>query len=112
MVVTWTFGEAPRRWYIEPLGSAVSLYTSYAIAFEGCLDAVSDTAHASAPTAQTAASECIRMERKFWSRTGSQEEVDACVKLATVDLSSEPDAHRRWAYVCASVLSATGFVSY
>jgi hypothetical protein len=52
------------------------------------------------------------MARKFWSRAPSDDEVKACTDVALTDTASEPDAKRRWAYTCASLLSASGFLTY
>ncbi len=117
-----TFGDPPARWYSEPQPGAVNLYQAYRIAFEGCVEYTSkDEKYAAAPDATTAATECSAFARKFWSRTASQEETDACAKLATTDsLKENPTGagvvdttpRRRWAYACAAVLSADGFLMY
>jgi hypothetical protein len=108
-----TFGIEPARWLVEPQASAINLYQSYRIAFQGCLTATNTGAnYANAPTAGTADTECKAWQRKFWSRSPTQAEVDSCVQVATVDTTSETNARRRWAYTCAAVLSATGFMTY
>jgi hypothetical protein len=115
-----TFGNPVARWYVEPQANAVSLYTAYRIAFQGCLTATAtDTKYASVPSNTTAATECSAWARKFWSRTPTQAEVDSCVKVAMVDTLKEgaPTAtttlpRRQWAYTCASVLTSAGFMTY
>jgi hypothetical protein len=108
-----TFGAPPARWYQEPTVSAVSLFTSYRVAFEGCLE-LTKTApeYAAAPTDVTAAAQCTTLARKFWSRTPTPEEITACTTVATVDTAGETDVRRRWAYVCAPLLSSAPFLAY
>ena len=108
-----TFGAAPARWYTEPTVSAVSLFTSYRVAFEGCLE-LTKTApeYAAAPTDVTAAAQCTKLARKFWSRTPTPEEITTCTTVATVDTAAETDVRRRWAYVCAPLLSSAPFLAY
>jgi hypothetical protein len=108
-----TFGAPPARWYTEPQVSAVSLFTSYRVAFEGCLE-LTKTApeYAAAPTDVTAAAQCATLARKFWSRTATPEEITACTTVATVDTAGETDVRRRWAYTCAPLLSAAPFLAY
>jgi len=108
-----TFGIIPARWFSEPKANAVSLYTSYRIAYQGCLTAVQNGSQfGNTPDAATAATQCQQWGRTFWSRTPLQPEVDACVKVATVDTAAETNARRRWAYACASVLTASDFLTY
>lgn len=106
------FGEDPPRWYAEPTAGAVSLYTTYGVGFTGCYDSMGDAQYGQAPTVQAAESECARMQRKFWLRTPTAEETKACVDLAVTGLASEATPRRRWAHVCASVLTAAGFTTY
>lgn len=108
-----TFGQPPARWYVEPQASAITLYSAYRVAFQGCLTYTASPAkYASVPSSGTAATECAALAHGFWSRTATQEEIDACVKVATVDTAKETDPRRRWAYACASVLTAAGFLTY
>ena len=108
-----TFAITPNRWVTEPVASGVTIYTTYRIAFQGCLTATTTPAqYGSVPSNTTAATECADWARKFWSRTATQPEIDACVKVAMVDTMTETNARRRWAYTCASVLTATGFTTY
>jgi hypothetical protein len=106
------FDDPPPRWFSETKSSAGTVYAFYAVAFDGCLAFTSTgTAYAAAPTVATATSECTTMAQKFWSRAPTAEETQACVDVA-MGSSSEPSARRRWAYTCAAVLSAAGFVAY
>lgn len=113
-----TFGSDPARWYTEPAANAVSIYTAYRIAFQGCLTATStDAKWASVPSITTAQTECGAWARKFWSRTPTAAELGACQKVAMEDTLREgtntnPDPRRRWAYACASVLTSAGFLTY
>lgn len=108
-----TFGQPVARWNEEPEGSAVNLYTAFRIGFETCLVYTqTDAKYAAAPADATATSECRAMARRFWSRTATPEESAACVQMATVESAKETDPRRRWAYACASVLTAAGFLTY
>ncbi|MGQ0503911.1 MAG: hypothetical protein ACT4TC_01175 [Myxococcaceae bacterium] len=108
-----TFGEPAVRWNTEPQASAVSLYTAYRVAFQGCLTYTGTAAaYAAAPSDASAATECGNFATKFWSRSASSAEITTCVKATVADTTTEPDARRRWAYGCAAVLSAAGFLSY
>lgn len=106
------YGDAPARWFSEPTAGAVSLYTTYSIAFSGCYDTMTDPKYAAAPTAATADTECKALQRKFWQRSPTPEEVTACVTLATTDLATETVPRRRWAHACASLMTAAGFTTY
>lgn len=117
-----TFGEAPPRWFVEPVPGAVSLYQSYRVAFEACLgETKTDPQWAVAPTTEAAKTQCAAWQRKFWSRTPPSESIAACATVAVTDSASEvvpggatraTDPRRRWAYACASVLTAGDFVMY
>jgi hypothetical protein len=115
-----TFGQDANRWLTEPTSSAVTVYSAYRVAFQGCLTVTTNTANTryqTLPSNTTAATECASWARKFWSRDATQTEIDACVQVAMVDTTREgmntnPAANRRWAYTCASVLSAAGFMTY
>jgi hypothetical protein len=114
------FGAAPARWYAEPQASAVSLYTTYRVAFRGCLQySTTMPTWSTQPTAATAATECAALQQKAWDRVPVKEEIDACVAIATDEASfakgtPQPvtDAKTKWAYACASVLSSSNFTSY
>lgn len=108
-----TFGKPEARWYDEPSVGSVVLQTSYTIAFDGCLTYTATAPEfASTPTAADAATQCGAMARKFWSKTASPDQITACADVAVSGSSSIPDARKRWAYACASVLTAAGFLTY
>jgi hypothetical protein len=108
-----TFSTPPPRWYVEPFGSAMSLYASFDVAFQGCLAMEGTQAkYAASPTTAAATAECASWAYSFWSRSAEQAELDACVNVATVHSAAEPTAPRRWAYACATMLTATAFLTY
>ena len=108
-----SFDDAPVRWYTEAQHSGVSLNAVFGISFEAC-GAYTKTApeYADAPTPESAAKVCAALMRKAWSREASPEEIAACTTLATTKLAAEPDARRRWTYVCSSVLSSSQFLTF
>src|SRR5690606_13192745 len=108
-----TFGQPAQRWYEEPSANAVALQTAYSIAFDGCLTYTASGAEfAAAPDATSAETQCAAMARKFWSKTPGPQEIAACVEGATTGSAAEPQARRKWAYACASVLTSAGFLTY
>ncbi len=106
------FGTVPPRWYVEPTANAVNLYTNYSVGFSGCYDKMTEATYAAAPTAQTAEAECSRMQKAYWLKTPTTEEIGACRDLAMTALASEANPRRRWAHLCASVLTSAGFTTY
>lgn len=106
------FGDVPARWYAEPTAGAVSLYTTYGVAFTACYDAMTQGNYTQMPTAETARSECARWQRKAWLRTPTEDETRVCVELAVGGLATEPVARRRWAHACAAVHTSAGFTTY
>lgn len=108
-----TFGKPEPRWYDEPSVGSVVLQTSYTIAFDGCLTYTATAPEfAKAPTAADASAQCAAMTKKFWSRTASPDQITACADVAVSGSASIPDARKRWAYACASVLTSAGFLTY
>jgi len=55
---------------------------------------------------------CGALMRKAWSKTAAPRRIASCTTLATTKLATEPDARRRWAYVCASILSSSQFLTF
>lgn len=108
-----SFDDPPARWFEEAQHSGVSLNAIFDISFDGCL-AYTKTApeYAAAPTAQSAAQVCGALMRKAWSRTASPDEITSCTNLAMNKLAAEPDARRRWTYVCSSILSSSQFLTF
>ena len=108
-----SFTSAPARWYEEPQATGVGLATLYGVGFEGGLAyAKSDAKFGLAPTAQSAPVECAAFMSKAWMRTPIPAEIQECVTFATTGLSKETNPQRKWAYVFASILSATRFITY
>ena len=107
-----TFGATPPRWYIEPESNAVSLYSSMRIAFVGCLNVTATAQYDVMPDATNARTICGDFAHRFWSRVPNTEELDSCVALVTTKTGEEPNARRKWAYACASVLSSASFLTY
>jgi hypothetical protein len=105
------FGDVPARWFAEPQEGAVSLYTTYMLAFTTCYDTMTSANFTAAPTATTAPAECATMQRKFWQRTPAPDEIQACADF-TLGLTTEANPRRRWAHACASILTAAGFTTY
>lgn len=108
-----SFDVPAARWFGEAEYSAVSLHAMAEISFEACLAYTKTSpAFAAPPTAETAGAECSKLMRKAWSRSPSPDEISGCADLATTALADEKDVGRRWAYACASVLSASQFLTF
>jgi hypothetical protein len=107
-----TFGSNPPRWSVEPEATAVSLFSAMRVAFVGCLDATNTAAYDDLPTEALAQEKCGAFATKFWSRSPDSEELRGCVQVATMNTAQEPQPRRKWAYVCASVLSSAPFLTY
>jgi hypothetical protein len=107
-----TFGQVPKNWYEEPQSNAVALQTAYSIAFDGCITYTAKPEFDATPDATNAPVQCSAMARKFWSKTPSPQEIQACVDVATTGAAAEPQPRRKWAYACASVLTSAGFLTY
>lgn len=105
------FGESPARWFTEPGEGAVSLYTTYSLAFTTCYDTMTAANYAVAPTATTAPAECAKIQRKVWQRTSAPDEIAACSDFV-LGLTTEANPRRQWAHGCASILASTGFTTY
>lgn len=108
-----TFGLTPPRWYPRTEPNAVSLYQAYRIAFQGCLTLTSQPTHyAQLPTIDTARLECTGWAKKFWGRAAMGPEIEACANVIGVYSTSETTVRRRWAHGCASVLTASDFLTF
>lgn len=102
-----TFGVAQDRWFLEPIASGVYVNKAFEVAFDGCQDLVTgDARFEVSPTKESAHDACTTWTRRFWSREATPEQLDACVSAAT------EGGDRPWVYACASVLTATGFLTY
>jgi hypothetical protein len=107
-----TFGNTPPRWYIEPQASAVSLFSSFRIAFAGCVPQTDSSTFDATPTDATLRTQCQSWANQFWSRNATQDELDSCVDTVLNHTSDEPGTRLKWAYGCATVLSSAGFLAY
>lgn len=108
-----TFGLTPPRWYPKTDPNAVSLYQAYRIAFQGCLTlTASPTQYSQPPTFDSAKTECGAWARKFWGRAAMGAELEACANVIGVYSTSETSVRRRWAHGCASVLTASDFLTF
>lgn len=108
-----SFPAPTARWYADSSYSAVSLNAVAELSFKSCVEYTKTAAQfAAAPETESARSECESLMRKAWSRAPSPDESNGCVELAVTGLADETDARRRWAYVCASILSASQFLTF
>lgn len=108
-----TFGKPPARWYAEPLASANTIYAAFALAYGACTQHTgTDATYAATPDTTTATLACHGFIERAWHRPATDEETAACVSFAIDKTASVANPRTRWAYTCASVLSATGFLSF
>lgn len=105
------YGQVPNRWYSEPSAGAVSLFTTYNIAFTGCYDTMAAAEYQEMPTAASAVATCAKLQRKIWQRTATPDEQKICSDFIQ-GLTTETVARRRWAHACASITTSTGFTTY
>lgn len=107
-----TFNEPPERWFAEADHSGVSLTAVFQISLDGCSASLAnDATKTKAPTAETATAFCKETMQKAYSQTPTDEQVAVCVDLATKKLT-ENDPRRRWAHVCATILSSSPFLTF
>ena len=107
-----TFGKPPARWFNEPKASANTIYAAFALAYAACTLETSDPYYATAPSAALADTICRSHARRAWHREPTDDEAAACATYA-VDKTDPADApNKRWAYACAAVLTASGFLAY
>jgi len=108
-----SFDAPPPRWFADARQSGVSLSAIFDISFEGCVAFTKDAAdYAAMPDATSAGNVCTALMKKAWNRSPTPDESAACVSLATTQLGAEAAPRRRWAYVCASVLSSSNFLTF
>jgi hypothetical protein len=115
------FGVAPDRWSEEPTVGPFAVFVTYSFAWKACVAAITRPPSrnvpgwyehtAFEPTPDRARAFCRRTQANAWRREPTTDEVDACVDLA-LNLAEEPDLTKRWAYVCASVVSSMNWLSY
>lgn len=108
-----TFGRAPARWYLEPQASASTVYAAFALAYSACSQkTATGTDFAEAPNANSAQRLCHDFGAAAWHREPTSDEITTCATFA-VDKTNPADAPaKRWAYTCAAVLTASGFLTY
>ncbi len=115
------FGLPPNHWYAESEVGAFAVFTTFSYAFKVCRRAGDMPARANVagwyehvafePTRERATAYCQHVERSAWQREPNAAELESCVSLA-LSLTDEPDVGNRWAYVCASVIASTNFLSF
>lgn len=108
-----TFGQAPDRWFTEPLPSASTLYASFALAYRACTQHTGGTAgYDQAPTPSSADAICRARAKAAWGRDATDVEAAACVDFAVATTTATDPPAKRWAYTCAAVLTAADFLTY
>lgn len=108
-----TFGRPPARWFAEPAASANTVYAAFALAYEACTQHTATAPiYADAPTVTSAGLTCRELARRAWHRDATDEETTACVTYAVEQTNSADAPRKRWAYSCAAVLSASGFLAF
>lgn len=108
-----TFPTSGNRWFVEPIASGITLFTTYRIAFDGGLTlSATNPDMASAPTPTSAEKICSDMMTLAWRRSGTPEEIKHCQNIAVMATASETDNKVRWAHAIASILTAVDFISY
>jgi hypothetical protein len=107
-----SIGKQEPRFFAEPQANAVALYSLYVVAFDGCVAQLDSGPFASAPTMESARTQCHELGRKYWSRTLSNDEAEACANLAVNELPAASAPNQRWGHACASLLTSAGFLSY
>ncbi len=107
-----TFGAPPKRWFQEPQASANTVYASFALSYDACTQyAAGNPGLSSAPAPSLAAEVCRDLAHRAWHRTMTDDQLAACTGYA-IDQTGADAPAQRWAYACAAVLSAAGFLSY
>lgn len=108
-----TFGRPPARWFAEPQASANTVYAAFALAYDACTQSTAQAPlYATAPDATSAGLNCREWVRKAWHRDATDDEVTACTTYAVDQTLTSDPPRKRWAYSCAAVLSASGFLAY
>ncbi|HEY5922389.1 MAG TPA: hypothetical protein VIV11_11995 [Kofleriaceae bacterium] len=108
-----TFGRPPARWYIEPAASANTVYAAFALAYDACTQhTAADPQYAAVPEPQLADLICREHARRAWHREATDDEAATCATYAVNQTDSADPPRKRWAYACAAVISASGFLAY
>jgi len=71
-----------------------------------------DAVYTAAPTATAADQLCRTFANRAWHREATADEVAACTSYALDKTDPNSPPRTRWAYTCAAVLSASGFLAY
>jgi hypothetical protein len=108
-----TFGKSPPRWYEEPAASAATVYAAFALAYSACSrKTAAGGTFAMAPGPALADQICRDFTRAAWRRDATADEISACSTFALTQTKASDPPAKRWAYTCASVLTASDFLSY
>jgi hypothetical protein len=108
-----TFGKPPARWYEESTASASTIYAAFALAYDGCTrKAAAGGDFDLVPSATIADRVCRDLARVAWNREATDDEAAACATYAVNQTRATDPARTRWAYTCATVLTATHFIAY
>ncbi|HVH41149.1 MAG TPA: hypothetical protein VM925_02365 [Labilithrix sp.] len=108
-----SFDNPPARWHADLKHSGITIAKLFELSFEGCKELTKTGAEYGAfPDAVNAKTICGNFIRKAWSRSASPDELAECTELAAKELATEEDVRVRWAYVCASVLSSSQFLTF
>lgn len=108
-----TFGRPPARWYTEAEASANTVYAAFALAYGACTQHTSTGgSFAMAPEPTLADRLCRDFARAAWQREPADDEIAACVTYAVEKTDPTHAPAKRWAYACASVLTASSFLAY
>lgn len=108
-----TFGRAPERWYLEPQASASTVYAAFALAYSACTQKTTAGADfAEAPSANSAQRVCRDLGLSAWHREPTSDEITTCATFAVDKTNAADPPAKRWAYTCAAVLTASGFLTY
>ena len=108
-----TFGKPPARWYIESAASANTIYAAFALAYDACTQhTAADPQYAATPEPVLADTICREHARRAWHREATDDEAATCATYAVSQTNPADAPRKRWAYACAAVLSASGFLAY
>jgi len=108
-----TFGRPPARWYIEPAASANTIYAAFALAYDACTQhTATDPQYAAVPEPTLADMICRERARRSWHREATDDEAATCATYAVNQTNPADAPRKRWAYACAAVVSASGFLAY
>jgi hypothetical protein len=107
------FGRPPARWNEEPAASASTIYSAFALAYDGCSQKMAAGGdYDLAPNATIADRLCRDFARVAWQREATDDEASDCATYAVNETPSTATPRTRWAYTCASVLTSEAFLTY